>query len=153
MRNKLLFLIITFLSIAITSCSSDDTDNTSNDPLHGEWNMHEASSTWFQQSNIEVGSVKFIFDTNTSFLTIENNDESLLYIPESGAYTYTIVEYQGENYIIFEEEGMHVVVDNVQYGYLMTLDENNQWLSIDRARHNFDPGVTSPHASWWILKS
>ena len=152
MRTKLL-LIVTFLSIVIASCNSDDNDNTtSNDPLHGEWNMKIASSGWISQDNIETGTVKFIFNTNSSILTVENNDESLHFIPDSGMYPYTIAEFEGDNYIVFEDEGWNIEYNGEHYGYLISFIETDQFqgLGVDSNQYNYDPGISSDGWFWYL---
>jgi hypothetical protein len=120
--------------------------------MHGEWNLRHASSGWVNQSNLEVGTVKFNFDTENSILNVSNTDESLLFVPTSGNYPYSIVEYENENYIIFEDDNWNFEFNAVTYGYMITLYKYESILLIDHGRFNTNQVGATDSPSWQLKR-
>ncbi|NRB83581.1 MAG: hypothetical protein HRU49_07385 [Winogradskyella sp.] len=154
MRTKLL-LVVTFLSVALISCSRDEIDNPITDPLlHGEWNLKKASTGWYPQDDLEAGIIEFIFDTENSILNVINNNETYLFVPESGQFPYTIVNFQDSAYIIFEDERFHYVEDGIIYGHPINYFETDegQQMMIEFNRWNCDNCFHFGYKRWILIR-
>ena len=108
MKNQLLSFLLTIGLITLNGCSNLDEDNYEfayENPLDYEWQL-ERSVPW-GPFDVPYGSILFNFDTENSILTIQNNDESISNSWPSGTYPYSIINQDGETYILFENGPNH----------------------------------------------
>lgn len=141
MKTRLLTFILTLGFIILTGCNSDDDNNTVTNPLHGLWNLKRVVPQPPPNNVLDDGAITYTFDTDNLILTVENNDESIVLILPSGVYPYTIAEYEGDDYIVMDENGWNVTGnDGNFYGFLIT-QEGNQ-LTIDLTKNNGNIGIT-----------
>ena len=79
-------LLIAAVSGFLTSCSSDDANN-SGAGLNGSWAMTSYLAFMDEIPTIEHGDVVYDFDLKAKTLTIENNvDETYPYLGDDGIY-------------------------------------------------------------------
>lgn len=130
MKTKFLTYILALSFISITGCNSnDDNSNNISDPLHGEWKLTSINA--IISTNLDNETIKFIFDTDNLIVTVENNDESILFSPNSGTYPYSIVNYEGDDYIIIEGDVSYSTQNGNYRGFKVIWSESESWFKLD----------------------
>jgi hypothetical protein len=129
MRIRKLCSLIILSLVFFTNCNSDDGSNQS-ETLNGIWNVKNISGGFAGiDDDYDAGIVTWTF--NNQVITIKNNEsQGNIYSGfESGTYTYSINEVNGNNYI---------TINNAEYGGC-TLSINN--LTIDQNQSSSGSGA------------
>ncbi len=116
MKIRLLIILLTFGVFVFTSCNNDD-DASPLEPLNGTWNLKNIVGGFAGiDDDYETGMVTWTFYTQNSTLQVENNtnQETIYSGFETGNYSYTSVQNNGNEYILINDE---------EYGgYLIDVD-------------------------------
>ena len=133
MKTKLQIFIFLLVSL-LTGCSLEDNNNISDlnyseSSIHGQWYLRRASSggTSHDNSFINRGLIKWIFNLQDMTLTVENNSQSnpndiLLGFLPSGIYDFTLTE---------QDETLYISLDNWHFMNGARISHNNNELNIN----------------------
>ncbi|OBX22155.1 hypothetical protein LX77_03201 [Gelidibacter algens] len=121
MKVRILTLFLTLGLVICISCNNDD-DSSQNETLIGSWNLKTAKAGLLGiDEDFETGIITWAF--NNQNLTVVNNttDENSYSGYESGTYSYSIVESNGNSYITINnaEVGKYILSKNN-----LTINEN-----------------------------
>ena len=118
MKTRLTFsIIMTFCLMSFISCSNSD-DSIQTPIIDGTWNLRNVGGGLNGiDDDYEQGIIKWVFNSPSGFLiTIENNN---LQNPnydgfESGIYNYSILEKDGNFYLVIEgsEFGSYILSES-----------------------------------------
>lgn len=98
MKHISIFLLS--FSLLFSSCNSDDDSNNNTITINGTWSLKNVSGGLAGvDEDIGIGVIKWIFNENTSILTIENNSIGTFSGFPSGNYNYSLETNNGIEYI------------------------------------------------------
>jgi len=130
LKSKILVLLVVGFCGVIASCNDDDLTQAST--TNGTWNLKNISGGLSGiNDDYDQGIIKWIFNSQTLTLTVENNNSQNTNYDgfESGIYSYSILESGGNSYLI---------VEDIEFGGF-ALTENN--LVIDQNKTSTGSGA------------
>lgn len=116
MKIRVLTLLLSFGLVFFTSCNNDD-DSSQIGTVDGTWNLINISGGFAGIDDAyDPGIITWTFNNQNLTINIENNstEENLYSGFESGTYSYSIVENNGNEYILINtaEFGNYVLSIN-----------------------------------------
>ncbi len=138
MKSKKIILLLLITSGLLLSCSRDDDDEIPT--IEGIWHMKNISGGIAGIDDTYTHhSIKWTFNSQDHTLTVANNNPSTTTIYDgfaSGIYSYSILESDGDSYIVIEgnEFGKTTLTMNS-----LTLDQNKS--STDNGNDGFILGL------------
>lgn len=113
MKTKILTLLLTLGVMIFTSCNNDD-DASPIEPLNGTWNLKNIVGGFAGiDDDYDTGVITWTFNNQNLMLNVENNSsqETIYSGFETGTYSYAIVENNGSEFILIndEEYGKYVI--------------------------------------------
>ncbi len=117
MKTRLTYrIIMIFCLMLFFSCSNSD-DSIQLPIINGTWNLRNVGGGLNGiDDDYEQGIIKWVFNSQTFIITVENNNfQNTNYDGlESGIYTYSILENEGDFFLIIEgaEFGGYILTES-----------------------------------------